>query len=79
MWVALWPIEARWNFHIFPKFTAYGKLGLAIGAFIPSGFGPSFYYYFPAQVGVVYQLTKSIALRAEIGYPSIKIGLGFAF
>jgi hypothetical protein len=71
------PVEARWNFHLIPKLEVYGKAGFGLG-FFTSGLGTAFYGYAIAHAGVLYQITDTIALRAEVGYPSIKIGIGIA-
>jgi hypothetical protein len=72
------PVEARWNFHLLPKVEAYGKLGFALGFYIPAFGNLSFYPYAIAQVGIMYMITPTIALRAEVGYPHIKVGIGIA-
>jgi hypothetical protein len=71
------PAEVRWNFHIFPKLEAYAKVGVGVGFY----FGNYVYPYFVpvANVGVLFHLSKTIALRAEVGYPAVKIGIGIAF
>ncbi len=71
------PLEARWNFHIFPKVEAYAKVGGGLGFF----FGNYVYPYFVpvVNVGVLFRLNEVLWVRAEVGYPSVKIGIGFAF
>ncbi len=71
------PVEARWNFHIFQKLEAYAKVGAGLGFF----FGNYLYPYFipVANVGVLFKLSEVISLRAEVGYPAVKIGIGIAF
>ncbi len=71
------PVEARWNFHIFPRLEAYAKLGFGIGVL---AIGNVYVYPYPvANVGVLFKLNKVLYLRAEVGYPAVKIGLGLAF
>jgi hypothetical protein len=71
------PVEVRWNFHIFPKLEAYAKLGLGLGV-LAVGF--TYVYPIPvANVGVLFKVNKVLSLRAEIGSPAVKIGLGLAF
>ena len=72
------PIEARWGFHLIPKLEVYGKVGFALGFFVVPNYGVAFWPYAVAQAGVVYQITETIALRAEVGYPNIKVGIGIA-
>ena len=74
------PVEARWNFHIFPKLEAYAKVGAALAIISFPGIN-----YFSvggilvANVGVLFRLNSVISLRAEVGYPAIKVGIGIAF
>lgn len=71
------PIEARWNFHIFPRLEAYAKLGGGVGFF----FGNYLYPYpvFVVSTGILFKVNDVLWLRAEVGYPSLKVGLGLAF
>jgi len=71
------PVEARWSFHIFPKLEAYAKLGIGLGLFFWSGVTP--YPIFVANVGVLFRLNKTFYLRAELGSPAVKVGIGIAF
>jgi hypothetical protein len=80
------PVEVLWRFHFTENFDAYAKLGLALRF----GFG-SYYNGFNtvsgvgvdidpvSAVGLVYKLSSNIALRAEVGYPWIKVGIGILF
>ncbi len=71
------PVEVRWNFHIFPRLEAYAKLGIGIGVL---AVGYIYLYPIPvANVGVLFKVNKVLSLRAEVGYPAVKIGLGLAF
>ncbi len=70
--------EARWNFHVFPKLEAYAKLGLGLGLFFNSGYVNP-YPVIIANVGVLFKINNVLSLRAEIGSPAVKIGLGLAF
>jgi hypothetical protein len=71
------PVEARWNFHIFPKLEAYAKLGFGLGLFVYNSVYP--YPIIVANVGVLFKLTNAISLRAEFGSPAVKVGVGIAF
>lgn len=71
------PAEARWNFHLFPKLEVYAKVGFALGVLFANAV-----YVYPvlvANVGALLKLTDAIFLRAEIGSPALKVGIGFAF
>jgi hypothetical protein len=77
------PIEATWALHFSTKFAGYLKLGAQLelrflgdwcwggvcGGFLGAGF--------IGQLGIMYQLTDAITLRVEVGYPGLKLGLGF--
>lgn len=79
------PVEAMWNFHFTDRFAAYAKLGLAVefntyswnsnvsGLYI--GLSPV------SGVGILFKPNPagSFYLRAEVGYPWTKIGIGFGF
>lgn len=71
------PAEARWNFHLFPKLDVYAKVGFGVGVL----FAYAVYVYpvVVANVGALFKITETISLRAEIGSPALKIGIGFAF
>jgi len=74
------PVEAMYDVHLFPKFDVYVKAGLALhlwfGDHVVTGYVP---IDFVGAVGLRYKFTDSLYLRAEAGYPFIKIGIGFAF
>jgi|APLak6261674355_1056100.scaffolds.fasta_scaffold06306_1 hypothetical protein len=71
------PVSVLWKFHFTDKFAAYVKAGLALRIW------PG--YLYPVRpdgvgaVGLDWMFSKSIGLRAEVGYPGIKIGLNIAF
>ncbi len=72
------PVEARWDFHFHQKFQAYVKAGLGLGI---HG-GPNNGYagiYFTTGLGLLFHITESVSLRAEAGFPWVKLGVGFAF
>lgn len=80
------PVEARWNFHVFEKLEVYAKAGLGL-SLIFGNYGPYLGYYtgpvgvlprFVGNVGLLYHLNKNVSLRAEVGYPWAKIGIGIA-
>lgn len=72
------PVEARWNFHIFARLEAYAKVGAGLGLFfIYNGLYARFIPV--ANVGVIFKVNKVLSLRAEVGYPAVKLGVGLAF
>ncbi len=79
------PIEAMWALHFFPKFAAYLKLGAAIEFRLGracardecfEGLGVGAYPI--GTLGFWYAFTDVVRFRLELGYPWVKIGLGFA-
>jgi hypothetical protein len=70
------PADAMWDFHITPKFDAYAKIGVVIGSVFNSGYG--FWWTFRSAVGLRLKLNDVMYFRAEVGYPAIMAGLGFA-
>jgi hypothetical protein len=70
------PVDAYWDLHISPRFDAYVKAGFSIG----SGLGDygSFWWDFRTSVGLRLKLNDTMYFRAEVGYPTIMAGLGFA-
>lgn len=79
---ALWiPVSALWTFHITDTFAAYAKLGVALriwpGYF--GGFGGAVWPDFTSAVGLNWMFSKSFGLRAEVGYPGIKVGILLTF
>lgn len=84
------PIEAVWDFHFSPTFDAYGKLGFMFGNVFADDyyyvggvrFGNSYggFWFDPRfSVGLRLKVSESLYFRAEVGYPTIMAGLGFAF
>lgn len=78
------PIEAMWALHFSSNFAGYLKLGVSLearfGEWCAAGvcggafhFGPGFI----GNLGILYKFTEAIALRVELGYPGLKVGLGF--
>lgn len=72
------PAEAMWDFHFSPKFDAYAKVGFVFGSAFNSGYG-GFWWDFRTHVGMRLKLNQVMYFRAEVGYPTIMAGLGFAF
>ncbi len=77
------PLEGRWTFHITDRFSAYGKAGVgwALGfgpydRFRP-GYGGGLYLIFCP--GVLFKVSDTIALRAEVGNFGLRGGIGIAF
>ncbi len=80
------PVEVMWQFHFTQKFSAYAKLGAVLEInFVPyvcagNNCGP---IYSPvsakpiANLGLMYKFSEKISFRAELGYPWVKVGLGF--
>jgi hypothetical protein len=71
------PVSALWTFHITDTFSAYVKVGIALR--IWPGFVNPFYPDLVSVVGLNWMFAKSIGLRAELGYPGVKVGILFAF
>jgi hypothetical protein len=80
------PVEVSWQFHFTQDFSAYAKLGIALEFDITryrcygSVFGGcSLVWVNPiSTVGIFYKLNETISLRAEVGYPWLKVGIGIA-
>ena len=72
------PADAVWDFHFSSRFDAYAKLGFVVGSLVSSDYG-GFWYTFRSAVGMRLKLNDALYFRAEVGYPSIMAGLGFAF
>ena len=73
------PVEAMWTFHITPKFDAYGKLGLGVNFYFGRGFyvsGPFGPIWFSSGAGIMYHINESIYFRAELGWPTTRVGIG---
>lgn len=74
----LWiPVSLLWTFHFTDTFAAYAKLGVAL-RFWPGDPYP-FLPDFIGALGLNWMFSRSVGLRAEVGYPGFKIGLLFAF
>ncbi len=76
------PLEALWAFHFTPNLAAYFKLGIALevrfGSWCWGGVCGGAVTAGPiAGLGVWYKVSDAIFLRLEVGYPGLKIGLGF--
>lgn len=71
------PAEVRWNFHLFPKLEVYAKLGAALGVL----FTPVVWVtpILIVNVGALFKLNETFYVRAEVGSPALKVGIGFAF
>ena len=79
--LAFWiPVSAVWTFHFTDRFSLYGKLGIALRIW-PGyvGFGAAVFPDFIGAVGLNFMLSKSFGLRAEAGYPGLKLGVVFNF
>jgi hypothetical protein len=71
------PADAYWDFHFSAKFDAYAKLGFVIGSVFNEGYG-GFWWTFRSAVGMRLKLNDVMYFRAEVGYPALLAGLGFA-
>ena len=75
---ALWiPVSALWTFHITDTFAAYAKVGIALR--IWPGYVNAVFPDFTTAVGLNWMFSKGFGLRAELGYPGIKVGILLAF
>ncbi len=75
------PIEAMWALHFTSKFAAYVKLGVSLdfrfGDWCWFGRCGAIWPELIANLGIMYQVTDALVLRVELGYPGLKLGLGF--
>lgn len=72
------PVAALWTFHFTDKLSAFVKLGVALRVW--PGWTVTPVYAVPVSVvGLNFMFSKSFGLRAEVGYPMIKVGVLFAF
>lgn len=71
------PVAAQWKFHITDSFEAFAKLGLALRVW--PGYTLPVYFDVYGSVGINWMFSKAIGLRAEVGYPGLKVGVVFAF
>ena len=72
------PADAMWDFHFSPRFDAYAKLGFVFGTVFSENYG-GFWWTVRTAVGLRLKLNEVLYFRAEVGYPAIMAGLGFAF
>jgi hypothetical protein len=79
------PVEVMWAFHFSDKFALYGKAGLALELW-PTGWcgyegvGCRGFFLTPQIIGaggLMFKASDLIVLRAELGYPGLKVGIGF--
>lgn len=71
------PVCALWTFHITDKFSAYAKVGIALR--IHPGWSSPVLPDWVSVLGVNYMFSKGFGIRAEGGYPGLKIGILLAF
>jgi hypothetical protein len=71
------PVSVLWTFHFTDTFAAYAKVGIALR--IWPGFVAPVFPDLVSVVGLNWMFSKSIGLRAELGYPGIKVGILIAF
>jgi hypothetical protein len=71
------PVSVLWTFHFTQSFAAYVKVGAALR--IWPGYAQSIYPDLVTGIGLNWMFSKSIGLRAEVGYPGVKIGVLVAF
>lgn len=77
-------VEARWTFHFTPQWEAYGKAGVGFRwRRFSDDYGPRIraidWFYWNVAVGGLFNVTERLALRAELGYGGIRLGVGLAF
>lgn len=78
------PVELYWAFHFTKNFAAYAKVGAVLEFnFVPyacTAIGCRAYSLVTASpignVGLIWHFSQKLSLRAEAGYPWIKVGLG---
>lgn len=70
--------EGRWTFHLMPNISLYGKVVVGPALEFWSG-GVYLYPVFDIVPGLIYRLSDSMVLRAELGYRGFKGGIGFEF
>jgi hypothetical protein len=71
------PVDAVWDFHITPSFDAYGKLGFVFGTVFGDYYG-DFWWTFRTAVGMKLKMSEAVYFRAEVGWPALLVGFGFA-
>lgn len=72
------PIGVQWKFHILSNLDVYAKLGFLARLWFGGPLGV-FYPDAVAAVGLHYMLSKSFGLKAEVGYPGVRLGVVLAF
>ncbi|MGC4115916.1 MAG: hypothetical protein QM765_15270 [Myxococcales bacterium] len=75
--------EARWSFHFTKRWEAYAKAGLGFrwrNYDSPYGHsGAMDWVYINVGVGGLMHINDVFAIRAEIGYGGLRVGMGFSF
>ena len=75
--------EARWSFHFTKRWEAYAKAGIGFqwrNYDSPYGRrGALDWVYINVGVGGLMHINDTFAIRAEIGYGGLRVGMGFAF
>lgn len=78
------PVEVMWQFHFTQKFSAYAKVGAVLEInFVPYCNVGGVLCRGPVSaspignVGLMYKFSEKVSFRAEVGYPWVKVGLGF--
>ena len=73
-------VEPRYTVYLLPNLAVYAK-PLNLGVVIwPSSSGLQvIYFHYHFAVGVIFEITKTIYLRGELGTNSIRGGIGIAF
>ena len=80
------PVEVMWQFHFTQKFSAYAKVGVVLEInFVPYVCNVGSVYCRGGAVsaspignlGLMYKFSDKVSFRAEVGYPWVKVGLGF--
>jgi hypothetical protein len=75
---AFWiPVSVLWTFHFTDNFALYAKAGVALRVW--PGYVNAVFPDFTTAVGLNFMLSKAFGLRAEVGYPGIKLGVLFNF
>jgi len=76
-------VEARWSFHFTRRWEAYGKVGVGFQYRHFTNYNYRYsavdYLYFNAAVGGLMHLSDLLAIRAEIGYGGLRVGVGLSF
>ena len=73
-------IEPRYTVYLLPNLAVYAKpLNLGIAIWPSSGGAQVVFFHYHFAVGVVFEITKTLYLRGELGTNSIRGGIGIAF